>query len=161
MIVMLMGVVGAGKTTIGELLAAQLGWEFADADNFHSAANIEKIRQGIPLQDADRAPWIAAIHNAMLQWSREQKNVALACSALKRSYREQLSVGVDLEIVYLRGSRELIYRRLLARHGHFATEQLLSSQLATLEEPDSGIVVNVDQPPLKIVADIRQQLRLA
>jgi gluconokinase len=161
MIVMLMGVVGAGKTTIGELLAAQLGWEFADADDFHSAANIEKIRQGIPLEDADRAPWIVAIHEAMLQWDKEQRNVALACSALKRSYREQLSVGVDLKIVYLRGSRELIYQRLLARHGHFATEQLLSSQLATLEEPDSGIVVNVDQPPLKIVADIRQQLRLA
>src|SRR5438105_3211431 len=101
MIVLLMGVTGAGKTTIGSLLARQLGWEFVDADSFHSPENVEKIRQGIALSDADRAPWLRAIRDAILKWIAERKNVVLACSALKREYREELVVGPEVKVVYL------------------------------------------------------------
>jgi len=96
-----MGVTGAGKTTIGVLLAQRLGWEFVDADSFHSPANVEKIRQGIALDDADRAPWLRAIRKAMEGWVSAGKSVVLACSALKRSYRQQLDVGPEVRFVYI------------------------------------------------------------
>jgi gluconokinase len=158
MIVMVMGVAGAGKTTIGSLLARQLGWEFVDADSFHSAANIEKIRQGIPLNDADRGPWLTAIHDAMARWIGERRNVVLACSALKQSYRDQLGAGPEIKLVYLRGSRELIHQRLESRHGHFATERLLSSQFAILEEPEEALTVDVSSSPEEMVAEIERQM---
>ena len=116
MIILVMGVTGAGKTTIGSLLAQQLDWEFVDADSFHSPENVEKIRQGIALSDADRAPWLRAIRDAILKWIAERKNVVLACSALKREYREELVVGPEVKVVYLKGSYELISSRLRARH---------------------------------------------
>jgi hypothetical protein len=100
-IAVVMGVTGAGKTTIGVLLAQRLGWEFVDADSFHSPANVEKIRQGIPLDDADRAPWLKSLHDAMEAWAAERKNVVLACSALKRSYRDELWIG-ETKFVYRR-----------------------------------------------------------
>ncbi len=130
-----MGVTGAGKTTIGVLLAQRLGWEFVDADSFHSPANVEKIRLGIPLDDADRAPWLKSLHEAMERWSEERKNVVLACSALKRSYRDELYIAGQTRFVYLKGSYDLIYQRLRQRHGHFASESILASQFAALEEP--------------------------
>ena len=102
-----MGVVGAGKTTVGTLLAQKLGWQFADADNFHPAANVEKIRRGIPLDDSDRAPWLAALHNAILQWKVEGQNAVLACSSFKRKYRKELVVD-GVHFVYLKGDYELI-----------------------------------------------------
>src|SRR4029077_13571152 len=114
-----MGVTGAGKTTVGNLLAQQLGWEFADADRFHSPANVERIRLGIPLDDADRAPWLSALRQAMERWVTEHRNVVLACSALKESYRDQLALGSEVKFVYLKGSYDLIYQRLRQRHGHF------------------------------------------
>jgi gluconokinase len=98
----LMGVVGAGKTTVGRLLAQKLGWHFADADDFHSAANVEKIRRGIPLDDSDRAPWLAALRDAILQWNAEGQNAVLACSALKRKYRDALRTD-GVRFVYLKG----------------------------------------------------------
>lgn len=140
-----MGVAGAGKTTIGRVLAQRLGWEFVDADSFHSLANIEKIRRGIPLDDADREPWLKAIRKAIDHWIEERRNVVLACSALKQSYREQLNPGPDLKLVYLKGSSELIGQRLQSRHGHFAGLQLLASQFATLEEPRDAITIDVSQ----------------
>jgi gluconokinase len=160
MIVIIMGVVGAGKTTIGTLLANQLGWQFADADDFHPAANIEKIRQGIPLTDADRDPWLESLSHTIEGWIAANENAVLACSALKRSYREKLSVAPEVRFVYLKGSPGLIAGRLHARHGHFAGESILTSQIADLEEPEVAIVADIRQDPLQIVDSIRKQLGL-
>jgi len=153
-IVVVMGVTGSGKTTIGSLLAQRLGWEFADADSFHSPANVEKIRLGIPLDDADRAPWLRALREAMQQWVVEHRNVVLACSALKATYRDQLDVGSEVKFVYLKGSYDVIYQRLRLRHGHFASEKILASQFATLEEPNHAITVDIDHSVEEIVAEI-------
>src|SRR5258707_15540826 len=121
-----MGVEGSGKTTIGELLGQQLGWKFADADEFHSPENVAKMKQGIPLTDADGAGWLAAIHETALRWEAEGKNAIITCSALKESYRQQIEAGTkDLKFVYLKGSYELIARRLSERKGHFAKGKLL------------------------------------
>src|SRR5947208_14297246 len=160
MVLILMGVVGSGKTTVGKLLAHELGWQFADADDFHPTANIAKIHSGIPLEDCDRAPWLSALHTAIEQWNESQQNVVLACSALKRSYRDQLRAGM-VQFVYLKGSYELIASRLRSRQGHFASESILASQFADIEEPEPGdaITVAVDQTPEAIAAKIRAQLK--
>jgi gluconokinase len=161
MIVIVMGVVGAGKTTVGRLLAEQSGWEFADADDFHPPANVEKIRRGIALTDEDREPWLARLRAAIVQWIAEKRNVALACSALKRSYRQELDVGPEVRFVYLKGSADLIAERLRSRHGHFADEQILASQFADLEEPEAAVTVEIASTPQRIVAEIRKKLALA
>ncbi|UKO98577.1 gluconokinase [Nostoc sp. UHCC 0870] len=152
MIVLIMGVAGSGKTTIGKLLAESLGWEFLDADDFHSPANIEKMRLGIPLDDADRIPWLQDIRNAIAQWLQENRNVVLACSALKASYRQFL-VGdsSDIKVVYLKGADKIIQKRLQERQNHFMGEKLLNSQLRTIEEPDNAIHIDISQPPEEIV----------
>jgi gluconokinase len=160
MIIVVMGVEGSGKTTVGALLADQLGWEFADGDSFHPVSNIEKIRHNIPLDDADRAPWLKAMHNAIRQWREQQRNAVLGCSVLKRSYREQLGIGPGVRLVYLKGDPELIARRLQTRHGHFAKPELLASQFAALEEPGNAITVDVSRAPEEIVREIRKQLGL-
>jgi gluconokinase len=157
-VVIVMGVVGAGKTTVGQLLAQKLGWHFADADDFHPAANVEKIRKGIALTDADRAPWLAALREAIIQWNAHNENVVLACSALKRAYRDELRAGA-VKFVYLKGSRELVLGRLRARHGHFATESILNTQLEDLEEPEDAVTVSIDQTPDAIVAEVIAQLK--
>src|SRR5215469_9375579 len=154
-----MGVVGVGKTSVGTLLAQELGWQFADADDFHSPENVEKIRQGIPLTDADRAPWLSALRQAIEKWHATGMNVVLACSALKQSYREELSTG-NVGFVYLKGSYDLIRERLHSRHGHFATESILKSQLEDLEEPENAITVNVDKSPRAMVAEIIDKLKV-
>ena len=161
MIVIVMGVVGAGKTTIGHLLAKQSGWEFADADDFHPPSNVEKIRHGISLNDDDRKPWLDSLRKAIIAWIAEHRNVVLACSALKRSYRQELAVGPEVQFVYLKGSADLIASRLRARLGHFAGEQILASQFADLEEPQEAVVVEIAAPPEQIVAEIRKKLGLA
>jgi len=161
MIVIVMGVVGSGKTTVGRLLAAQLGWGFADADDFHSTANVEKIRRGIALDDNDRGPWLENLRAAITQWMAEKRSFVLACSALKRSYRQELSVGPAIRFVYLKGSADLIAERLRSRHGHFAGEQILASQFADLEEPEAAVTVEIAAPPRQIVAEIREKLGLA
>ena len=148
-----MGVVGAGKTTVGSLLAEKLGWRFADADDFHPPANIEKIGQGIPLDDSDRVPWLAALRSAISKWNEEGANVVLACSALKGKYRELLRIG-RVQFVYLEGSPELIRHRLEARHGHFASQSILKSQLEALEPPVDAINVQIDKTPEAIVNEI-------
>ena len=160
MVIVVMGPTGSGKTTIGSLLAQQLGWDFVDADQFHSAANKEKMHQGISLTDADRAPWLAAIHQQIEQWIAEKRNVVLACSALKQSYRDLLWRGGDVKLVYLKGSYELIAQRLLTRHGHFADEHILAGQFADLEEPADAITVDISAPPEKIVEEICRRLGL-
>lgn len=160
MIIIVMGVVGSGKTTVGHLLAEQLGWGFADADDFHSPANKEKIHQGIGLTDADREPWLQSLRAAIVQWITTQRSVVLACSALKRSYRSELEAGSQVRFVYLKGSADLIASRLKARRGHFANEQILTSQLSDLEEPENAVTVGIAGTPPEIVHDIRNQLAL-
>ncbi len=160
MIVVVMGVTGSGKTTEGRLLAQRLGWEFADADDFHSAANKEKMHRGIPLTDADRLPWLETMHAWLLQLAAEKRNAVLACSALKQSYRELLLQGIDARLVYLRGSYDLIRQRLQTRKGHFADEHILAGQFADLEEPTGAIVIDITPPPESIVDDICRRLNL-
>ncbi|MBD6616070.1 gluconokinase [Komarekiella sp. 'clone 1'] len=152
MIILVMGVSGSGKTTIGLLLADALHWEFKDADAFHSPANIEKMRLGIPLSEDDRIPWLQALQRAIAQWLQEDKNVVLACSALKASYRQFLSLDSDrVKLVYLKGSFEVIQKRLQERHNHFMSEKLLKSQFDALEEPPDSIYVDVSDSPEIIV----------
>ncbi len=155
-----MGVSGAGKSTVGKLLAAQLGWGFADADDYHSPANVEKMRNGIPLTDADRIPWLETLRQMIVNAIKAGKNMVLACSALKRRYRDLLRVGPEVRIVYLRVSPPLLHERLRARHAHFMTEQMLASQLATLEEPEAALVIDANPPPPEIVRAIRDSLGL-
>ncbi len=161
MIVIVMGVVGAGKTTIGRLLAEQSGWEFADADDFHPPSNIDKIRRGIALTDDDRKPWLEQLRSAIQGWIAENRNVVLACSALKRAYREELEAGPEVQFVYLKGSATLIASRLRSRQGHFAGEQILASQFADLEEPERAVTVEIGPSPPQIVSEIRRKLGLA
>ena len=161
MILLLMGVAGAGKTTVGNLLASQLGWEFADADDYHSAANVEKMRHGIPLTDADRAPWLQALRALISNWLSAHKNAVLACSALKQSYRDILQISPEVWIVYLRVSPEVLHQRLRERHGHFMTEAMLQSQLADLEEPKGAVIIDADALPAAIVAEIIGRLQLS
>ena len=156
-----MGTTGAGKTTIGTMLAKQLKWEFADADTFHPPANIEKMSHGIPLNDADRAPWLAAMRRAILEWIAAGKNVILACSALKRAYRDELRPSLEVKIVYLKGSYALFAERIRRRHGHFAGEGILAGQFADLEEPDDAITIDAAKSPEEIVAGTRKQLGLS
>ena len=160
MIVLVMGTAGAGKTTVGELLAGQLRWDFADGDNFHPPANIEKMSHGIPLHDEDRIPWLHSIRDAMLQWDAQGKSVVLACSALKRSYRELLQIKPSVKLVYLKGSFDLFRDRLRARKGHYAGEQILAGQFADLEEPEDALTIDSNLSPNQIVTVIRRQLSL-
>ena len=160
MVILLMGVSGSGKTSVGQLLASELGWEFADADDYHPAANVEKMRNGIPLTDADRAPWLETLRVLIAGWIAAKRNAVLACSALKRAYRESLRVAPEVQVVYLKGTPELLRQRLHARVGHFMTERMLESQLAALEEPEDAVVVDVDRSPAEITAEILARLGL-
>lgn len=155
-----MGVVGAGKTTVGSLLAQKLGWSFADADDFHPAANIEKMSHGVPLDDSDRAPWLKALHDAILQWSSNRQNAILACSALKQKYRDQLRAP-GVRFVYLQATPEVVSERLHSRRGHFATDSILQSQFADLEPPADAISVSIEQSPESIVGAILRELKLS
>jgi gluconokinase len=160
MVVLVMGVTGSGKTTVGKLLAQRLGWIFLDADDFHSSANREKMHHGIPLSDADRAPWLAAIHDELVRRNIAGQDIVLACSALKQEYRETLGAGLSLTIVYLRGSAAQLHRNLATRENHFAGENLVPSQLATLQEPSDAIIEDIASSPEGIVDDICARLNL-
>ena len=162
MLVIIMGVAGSGKTTIGELLSSRLGYSFADADDFHSEANKQKMSCGMALTDKDRDPWLAALRTQIEAWLAAHQGGVLCCSALKASYRLLLG-GADRRIrfVYLRGDESLIRRRLAGRTHHFVNEQLLPSQLAALEEPSEteAIVVDASWHPEQIVLEIERRLR--
>lgn len=147
MIIVIMGVAGAGKSTLGELLAAALHCEFLDGDSLHPPANIEKMARGIPLTDADRAPWLAAIHSRILSSFQRGQCLVVACSALRQRYRETLANGVSITWVYLKGSEKVIRARLLKRQQHFFKAQMLASQFADLEEPADAIVIDVEIAP--------------
>lgn len=160
MVVLLMGVTGVGKSTVGLALAESLHWKFVDADGYHPAANVAKMRAGVALDDSDRAPWLAALHEAILAWLDADRSVVLACSALKRSYRQQLMVSPAVRLVYLRGTPQLIAHRLLERHGHYMDAGLLPSQLEVLEEPEQALIVDIDAAVPDIVAQIRRGLSI-
>lgn len=158
-----MGPAGSGKTTVGKLLAAQLSWEFADGDDFHPPENIAKMSRGIPLTDEDRIPWLQSIRDAVLQSQAQGKNAVVACSALKRSYRDLLgisSTAKDIRLVYLKGTHDLLLERLHSRAGHYMKEQMLVSQLADLEEPADAITIDVSKSPEQIVSEILKHLGL-
>jgi gluconokinase len=142
-----MGVSGSGKTTVAELLAKKLGWPFMEGDRLHPPANVEKMRQGIPLTDADRAPWLDRIGEELKSWGAERKSGVLTCSALKRAYRDRIrSARPDVRFIYIKGSEALISARVAARHHEFMPASLLRSQFNTLEEPtpDEPGIVTVD-----------------
>lgn len=159
MIVMVMGVSGSGKTTVGQLLGESLNWDFSDADDFHPPGNIEKMSRGIPLEDADRLPWLLHLQGTIDRWLLENKNVVLACSALKASYREMLCRDKQrMKIVYLKGDFDLFAARLKNRENHYMKVDLLSSQFATLEEPENAIIIDASQPLELIVRQIKNDL---
>jgi gluconokinase len=156
-----MGVSGSGKTTIGQMLAESLHWEFRDADAFHSIDNIEKMHRGIALSDDDRIPWLEALQTAIKDCLQGNKNLVLACSALKGNYRQLLMVDEQrIKLVYLKGSFELIQKRLEERLNHFMSEKLLKSQFDALEEPKNAICVDISEPPEVIVQKLIAALSL-
>ena len=151
MILVVMGVSGCGKSTVGKLLAERLGYRFLDADEFHPPANVAKMAAGMPLTDADRLPWLESLNGKLL----ENRNTVLACSALKESYRKILAQGVDdCRLVHLRGSIELIRSRLTERRHRFMPASLLESQFAALEAPHGAIEIDIAQPPERCVDTI-------
>lgn len=164
MVVILFGVSGAGKTVIGQSLAQDLGWQFFDGDDFHSAASIEKMRAGIPLGDHDRKPWLESLRELIERHLNSGQHAVLACSSLKASYRDILRVSDCVKFVYLRGDYAVIAGRLRNRTGHFMNPDLLKSQFVDLEEPrerENALTVEVDCSPSEIVSEIRRELDLA
>ena len=161
MIIAVIGVSGSGKTTIGKMLAKAMNCRFLEGDSLHSRENISKMRHGIPLTDAERAPWLAAIHARILNRFERGQDLVVACSALKQRYRAVLAEGVPITWVYLKGSFELIRSRLRHRSSHFMKADMLASQFDTLEEPSDALVVDVSAPPNVIVEKILSHLRIA
>jgi len=164
MIVLVGGVAGSGKTTVGAVLADRLHWPLVDADAFHSAANIAKMRSGVPLTDADRQPWLAAIGGWMDERMAAGESAVAGCSALKRRFRDQLLAGRPAAwLAFLEISRELAHARLAARHGHFFTVKLMDSQFAELEPPQDEarvIVLDAADPPDRLAGEIVERLGL-
>lgn len=160
MVILVMGVSGSGKTTIGQMLAETLRWQFADADDFHPAANIEKMGRGILLTDADRLPWLQALHQVISEWLKINANAVLACSALKSEYRHLLQPTDEVKWVYLEGSFELIQQRIQERHGHFMKADLLQSQFDALEVPDDALHVDISKSSEESVQQIRTGLSI-
>jgi gluconokinase len=161
--IIIFGVSGAGKTTVGKMLAEQLGWRFLEADDFHSAANIEKMRSGHPLTDEDRWPWLDCLRKQIEQLLSPGENAVLACSALKRAYRDRLRVSVAVEFVFLRGDYALVEKQLRSRRGHFMNAALLQSQFDDLEEPqpdENILTIELGQTPEEIVEEIKTNLHL-
>ena len=161
MVIIVMGVSGVGKTTIGKALAGELGWRFLEGDDLHPAVNVAKMAAGVPLTDEDRAPWLEHLRVLIAGALEQGEDVVLACSALRRSYRERLAVHPShVRWVYLTAPAEVIADRLRARKGHFMPVSLLESQLTTLEAPDDALVVDVTLVPTAVVAFIRSGLGL-
>lgn len=156
-----MGVAGSGKTTVGRLLAAQLGWPFRDADEFHPPENVAKMSAGMPLDDGDRAPWLAAIRTYLGAELAAGRSVVVTCSALRQRYRDALVADpARTRLVHLQGDFRLILERMERRTDHFMKPSMLESQFAALEPPSGVLTVDINQPPANIVAEIRLRLGL-
>ena len=161
MAIVLMGVSGCGKTRIGEALTQTMGWPFYDGDDYHPKANIDKMSQGMPLNDVDRQPWLEELHKIIREHLDRGIDVIVSCSALKAKYRETLRGDLEtVRFVHLAGSAELIYERLQHRNGHFMKAEMLQSQFADLEIPQDALSVSIDQPVNKVVAEIVEKLNL-
>jgi gluconokinase len=155
---------GAGKTTVGNLLARELGWHFLEADDFHPAANIDKMRSGRQLTDEDRWPWLERLRQQIERSLAAGENAVLACSALKRAYRDRLRVSDEVKFVFLRGDYALVEKQLRSRHGHFMNAALLQSQFDDLEEPqpdENVLTIELGRTPEEIVERIKTKLNLA
>jgi gluconokinase len=162
MIVIVMGVSGSGKTTIGKLLAKDLGWKFYEGDEYHSRSNIEKMSHNIPLTDSDRKPWLAALRKLITDLLRQDQLAVITCSALKEKYRKQLQIDEQkIRWIHLKGTYSLISKRLRQRENHFMKQDLLRSQFEILEEPENAIVIDTHANPRKIVTEIKRLLRLS
>ncbi len=162
MIVILMGVTGTGKTTIGKMLSSRTGWQFAEGDDYHSEANKQKMHAAIPLTDEDRAPWLASLHTVLDGWFQKRESGILACSALKEAYRETLSANIPQDacrFVLLKVSREHLEERLKGRPNHFMNPALLDSQFATLETPSDALTVSAEGTPEQTVELILKGLK--
>ena len=161
MVIVVMGVSGSGKTTIGEILAERLGWSFFDADNFHSEANKQKMKTGIPLTDEDRMSWLQALQDLIRENDQAGKSIVLACSALKARYRQILSEGAaDVRFVHLQGEKQLIADRLAQRKGHYMNPGLLDSQFEALEVPQDALNVDISGNPDSIADTVIESLNL-
>jgi gluconokinase len=164
MIVTIFGVSSAGKTTVGKLLARELGWRFIEGDDFHLAANIEKMRSGHPLTDEDRWPWLDCLREQIELLVSAGENAVLACSALKRAYRDRLRVSEEVTFVFLRGDYVLVEKQLRSRYGHFMNPELLQSQFDDLEKPqpnENVLTIELGPTPEEIVEEIEAKLHLA
>jgi gluconokinase len=163
-IIIIFGVSGAGKTAVGKLLARELGWQFLEADDFHPAANIQKMSSGRPLTDEDRWPWLDCLRKQIEDLLSAGKNAVLACSALKHAYRDHLRVSNEISFVFLRGAYALVKNQLRSRRRHFMNPDLLQSQFDDLEEPradEHALTVALGRPPEEIVEEIEAKLHLA
>ena len=159
MVIILMGVSGAGKTTVGKLLANDLGWTFYEGDDFHPRSNVVKMAQGIALTDDDRWPWLDELHKLIDGLVASGQNAVVACSALREGYRQHLRRGdTEVVFVYLKGDYQLIRSRIAERHDHFMKADLLESQFRTLEEPEGVVTVDVSLEPAKIVDAVKKKL---
>jgi gluconokinase len=159
MIVIVMGVAGSGKSTVGRLLAESTGFDFLDADTLHSPANIARMSAAIPLTDSDRAPWLSAVRERIVEAAARQQNLVVACSALKNAYRTFLARGVPVVWTYLKGRPDVFRDRLKRRTGHFMNAALLQSQFDALEEPTDAIVVDAVQRPETIADEVLAEIR--
>ncbi len=160
MIIILMGVAGSGKTTIGKLLANRLGWHFYDADNFHSTTNRTKMATGLPLTDSDRVDWLTVLQTLILSQLEKKNSIVLACSALKEAYRQILQVRPEVSFVYLKGTHALIKDRLHQRTSHYMSAAMLDSQFEILEEPAHALVIDITLDPSIIIDTICKELKL-
>ena len=157
--IIVMGVSGSGKTSVSKVLAEHLKWDFYDADDFHPPENVAKMAIGIPLDDSDRAPWLAALHDLISSSLKQNKSGVLACSALKERYRQQLMNGSDgVQLVYLKGSYDLIWSRMETRSDHYMKPQMLHSQFDALEEPSNALTVDISLSVEEIVQFVIQQI---
>jgi len=160
MIVIIMGVSGSGKTTVGQLLAQELSWKFYDADDFHSAANKDKMWRGVPLTDEDRVDWLTSLQKLLNQKLEAKQSIVLACSALKQDYRNLLRVNNEVRFVYLQGTYQQIEARMKERNDHYMKPEMLASQFAILEEPTDALIVDISKTPKEIAAMICKEWNL-
>ena len=160
MIVIIMGVSGSGKTTVGQLLAQELSWKFYDADDFHSAANKDKMWRGVPLTDEDRVDWLTSLQKLLNQKLEAKQSIVLACSALKQDYRNLLRVNNEVRFVYLQGTYQQIEARMKERNDHYMKPEMLASQFAILEEPTDALIVDISKTQKEIAAMICKEWNL-